>query len=229
MNRHLLTAGLAVAAMGALGLAAQSQWAAAQTATAPVAHPMGFFVTSATPGSGNLGGLKGADKVCQDLAASAGAGGRTWHAYLSTSATASESAVNARDRIGSGPWYNAKGVLIAATVDDLHGDKVRDRNDIQKATALTEKGDLIKGAGDTPNQHDILTGSDPDGRAFATGDMTCANWTADTDDHKAMLGHADRTGGQNISWNSNHMSAGCAAPSLVKTGGAGHLYCFAAN
>jgi hypothetical protein len=137
---------------------------------------------------------------------------------------------NARDRIGSGPWYNAKNVLIAANVEDLHGDRLRDRNDIQKATALTEKGDTIKGAGDTPNQHDILTGSDSDGRAFPAGlDSTCDNWTSDTDDHKAFLGHADRTGGQNISWNSTHISKGCSAATLVSTGGAGHLYCFAIN
>jgi hypothetical protein len=187
----------------------------------PVPHPMGFFVTSTTPtGSGNLGGLAGADKICQDLAAAAGAGKRTWHAYLSTQTTQAAPGEDARARIGTGPWYNAKNVLIAANVEDLHGDSARDRNDIQKATALTEKGDLIKGAGDTPNEHDILTGSDSDGRN---------NWASDGDDHKAMLGHADRTGGGNISWNSTHMSRGCAAPTLVATGGAGHLYCFAIN
>lgn len=211
--------------------AALAQQTQAPAGPPPVPHPIGFFVTSTTPaGSGNLGGLAGADKICQDLAASAGAGKRTWHAYLSTQTTQAAPAENARDRIGSGPWYNAKNVLIAANVEDLHGDRLRDRNDIQKATALTEKGDTIKGAGDTPNQHDILTGSDSDGRAFPAGlDTTCDNWTSDSDDHKAFLGHADRTGGQNISWNSTHISKGCSAPTLVSTGGAGHLYCFAIN
>jgi hypothetical protein len=194
-----------------------------------VQHPVGFFVTSSTPsGTGNLGGLTGADKICQDLAASAGYGSRTWHAYLSTQTTAAAPGENARDRIGSGPWYNAKNVLIAASVEDLHGDIARDRNNIQKSSALTENGDLIKGFGDTPNQHDILTGSDSEGRAFPAGlDTTCNNWTSDGDDHKAMLGHADRSGGGNTSWNSNHMSTGCSAPKLIATGGAGHLYCFA--
>ncbi len=201
----------------------------AQTPAPPVQHPLGFFVTSTTPtGTGALGGLAGADKICQDLAATAGAGGRTWHAYLSTAAAGAAPGVNARDRIGAGPWYNAKNVLIAANLNDLHGDVQRDRNNIQKMTALTEKGELIKGVGDSPNQHDILTGTDSDGKALA-GDVNCSNWTSDTDEHKAMLGHADRQGGGNTSWNSTHMSLGCAAPTLVKTGGAGHLYCFAVN
>jgi hypothetical protein len=229
-----ITAHATVAAL--ISLLALSPAASAQQAQPPAAppqvpHPMGFFVTGTTPnGSGNLGGLAGADKICQDLASAAGAGQRTWHAYLSTLATQAGPGVNARDRIGAGPWYNAKNVLIAANVEDLHGDRLRDRNDIQKATALTETGETIKGAGDTPNQHDILTGSDSDGRAFPAGlDTTCDNWTSDGDDHKAMLGHADRTGGQNISWNSTHMSRGCSAASLVATGGAGHFYCFAAD
>jgi hypothetical protein len=207
---------LAAAAAGATAVLAQAP------ANPPTPHPLGFFVTSTTPtGSGALGGLAGADKICQDLAAAVGAGSRKWHAYLSTVT------VNARDRIGPGPWYNAKNTLIAATVDDLHGDVQRDRNNIQKANALTEKGELILGAGDKPNQHDILTGSDSEGRALpAATDSTCDGWTSDTDAHKAMLGHADRTGGPNISWNSNHMSQGCSAAKLVATGGAGHLYCF---
>jgi hypothetical protein len=194
-------------------------------------QPMSFFVTSTTPnGSGNLGGLAGADQICQNLATAAGAGGKTWHAYLSTQAANGVAGVNARGRIGAGPWYNAKGVMIAANVGDLHGDNARDRNNIQKANMLDEKGAPIKGAGDMPNQHDILTGSDSDGRAFPTGiDTTCNNWTDATDDHRAMLGHADRTGGGNVSWNSVHMSTGCSAPKLVATGGAGHLYCFAIN
>ena len=146
-------------------------------------HPLGFFVTSTTPtGSGALGGLAGADKICQDLAAAVGAGARHGHAYLARPRPpAGTPGVNARDRIGPGPWYNAKNVLIAASVDDLHGDVQRDRNNIQKANALTEKGELILGAGDKPNQHDILTGSDSDGRALpAAMDANCANWTSIT-------------------------------------------------
>jgi len=220
---------LTVLAATGLGTAA----VLAQNAPPPVPHPMGFFVTSTTPtGSGNLGGLAGADKICQDLAASAGAGAgsRAWHAYLSTQPTQASAGEDARGRIGRGPWYNAKNVLIAASVEDLHGDSARDRNNIQKSAVLTEKGDLIKGAGDTPNEHDILTGSDSTGRAFPAGlDSTCNNWTSDGDDHRSMLGHADRTGGGNVSWNSVHMSTGCSKPKLVATGGAGHLYCFATN
>jgi hypothetical protein len=138
--------------------------------------------------------------------------------------------VNARGRIGAGPWYNAKGVMIAGNVADLHGDNQRDRNNIQKANMLDEKGQPIKGFGEMPNQHDILTGSDSDGRAFPAGlDTTCNNWTADNDMAHAMLGHADRMGGGNISWNSVHMSQGCSKEKLIMTGGAGHLYCFAIN
>ncbi len=221
MTKTLLISAAVLAASLALG-SAQAQ------APAAPPHPLGFFVTSTTPtGSGALGGLAGADKICQDLAAAVGAGARKWHAYLSVPAEGGKPAVNARDRIGTGPWYNAKNVLIAASVDDLHGDVQRDRNNIQKPNALTEKGSLILGAGDTPNQHDMLTGSDPDGRALpAAADASCAGWTDGSDAHKAMLGHADRTGGPNISWNSTHMSQGCSAPKLVATGGAGHFYCF---
>lgn len=193
--------------------------------------PMSFFVTSTTPaGSGNLGGLAGADKICQDLAAAAGAGNRTWHAYLSTQATATAGAVNARGRIGAGPWFNAKGTMMAANVGDLHGDNARDRNNFQRANILDEKGQPIKMAGDMPNQHDILTGSDSDGRAFPAGvDTTCNNWTSDAATAHAMLGHADRTGGGNVSWNSVHMSRSCGKADLIATGGAGLLYCFAIN
>jgi len=221
MNKMIVFSAIAVALLGS---------AAVLAAQAPQ-QPMSFFVTSTTPtGSGNLGGLAGADKICQDLAAAAGAGGKTWHAYLSTQTTNAGPGVNARGRIGAGPWYNAKGVIIAANVGDLHGDNQRDRNNVQKANMLDEKGVLIKGAGDMPNQHDILTGSDSDGRAFPAGiDTTCNNWTSDGTDHKAMLGHADRTGGGNVSWNSVHMSADCTKDGLVRTGGAGHLYCFAIN
>ena len=221
MNKKVLLSAIAVTLLGS---------AAVFAAQAP-AQPMSFFVTSTTPnGSGNLGGLAGADKICQDLAAAAGAGGKTWHAYLSTQPANGVMGVNARGRIGAGPWYNAKGVMIAANVGDLHGDNARDRNNIQKANMLDEKGNLIKGAGDMPNQHDILTGSDSEGRAFPAGfDTTCNNWTSATDQNHAMLGHADRTGGGNVSWNSVHMSAGCSKEALIRTGGAGHLYCFAIN
>ena len=221
MNKTLVLSAIAVTLAGA---------GAVLAAQAPQ-QPMSFFITSTTPnGSGNLGGLAGADQICQNLAAAAGAGNKTWHAYLSTQPANGQLGVNARGRIGAGPWYNAKGVMIAANVADLHGDNQRDRNNIQKANMLDEKGNPIKGFGEMPNQHDILTGSDSDGRAFPAGlDTTCNNWTDATDDHRAMLGHADRMGGGNISWNSVHMSAGCSAPKLVQTGGAGHLYCFAIN
>jgi hypothetical protein len=222
MSNRILLSAMAITLAGA---------GAVLAAQAPQNHPMSFFITSTTPtGSGNLGGLAGADKICQDLAAAAGRGNSTWHAYLSQQAQNGMPQVNARGRIGTGPWYNAKGVMIADSVGDLHGDNARDRNNIQKANMLTEKGELIKGAGDMPNQHDILTGSDSDGRAFPAGlDTTCNNWTSDTDMNHAMLGHADRTGGGNVSWNSVHMSAGCSKDKLIMTGGAGHLYCFAIN
>ena len=196
-------------------------------------QPMGFFVTSAGPGKGaDLGGLAGADQHCQKLAAAAGAGNRTWHAYLSASATGSQAAVNARDRIGQGPWYNAKGARIAQNLADLHGDTAeaaRLGNNISRATALTEKGEPVRGFGDSPNQHDMLTGSQTDGRVFTdSADHTCQNWTgggAGT----AQVGHHDRTGGGNTSWNSVHPSRGCSQENLVSTGGAGLFYCFASN
>jgi hypothetical protein len=195
--------------------------------------PMTFFVTSVGPGNGaNLGGLAGADKHCQTLAAATGAGSRTWRAYLSTQAQGGEQAVNARDRIGKGPWHNAKGVKIADDVAQLHGDTLEQARlpaPISRVTALSEKGEPIKGSGDSPNQHDILTGSQPDGRAFAAGqDRTCRNWTSNTGD-SAMVGHHDRTGGGNASWNAVHPSKGCSQENLVSTGGAGLFYCFAAQ
>jgi len=209
-----------------------SSAAIAQPNQAPP-QPMSFFVTSTGPGKGaDLGGLAGADRQCQTLAQAAGAGNRTWHAYLSTSASEGQPAVNARDRIGSGPWYNAKGATVAKSVADLHGDTLdaaRLGNNISRATVLTEKGETVKGFGDTPNQHDILTGSMPDGRAYTDGmDHTCKNWTS-SDAGTAQLGHFDRTGGGNTSWNSAHPSRGCSQQNLVSTGGAGLLYCFAAN
>ena len=194
---------------------------------------MSFFVTSAGPGNGaNLGGLAGADRHCQTLAAAVGAGNRTWHAYLSAAAAGSQPAVNARDRIGQGPWYNAKGARVAQNLGDLHGDTLdaaRIGNNLTKQTALTEKGEAINGVGDTPNRHDILTGSRPDGTAFpGTDDHTCQNWTG-TGAGSAQVGHHDRTGGGNISWNSVHASRGCSQENLVSTGGAGLFYCFAVD
>jgi len=208
--------------------------AAQQPPPAPAQQqPMSFFVTSVGLGNGaNLGGLAGADRHCQALATAAGAGAKTWHAYLSTSASGGQAAVNARDRIGSGPWYSAKGGRIAQNVGDLHGDTVEQArlgNNINKTTAISEKGEPIKGVGDTPNQHDILTGSQPDGRAYTDGaDHTCGNWTSGAAG-TAQLGHHDRTGGGNTSWNATHPSRGCSQENLVATGGAGLLYCFAIN
>jgi hypothetical protein len=195
------------------------------------AQPMSFFITSTPGGDGaNYGGLAGADAHCQKLAAAAGAGGSTWRAYLSTSQAGDTPAVNARGRIGNGPWFNAKGQLIAANVNDLHGDIERDRNNIRKPTALNEKGGMVNGVGDMPNQHDILTGSDSTGRAMIgnAAIMTCGNWTSNGMGN-AIVGHHDRLGGGNSSWNAAHSSAGCSQEALVKTGGAGLLYCFAAN
>ncbi|MBI4885767.1 MAG: lectin [Acidobacteria bacterium] len=195
------------------------------------AQPMSFFITSVGMGNGaNLGGLAGADKHCQTLAAAAGAGNRTWRAYMSQTQNGDVPAVNARARIGNGPWYNAKGQLVAANVADLHGDQQRDRNNIRKPTALNEKGGVVNGVGDMPNQHDMLTGSDSTGRALiGRPDVTtCNNWTANGPGN-AMLGHHDRLGGPNASWNAVHMSNGCSQENLVSTGGAGLFYCFAAN
>ena len=192
--------------------------------------PMSFFVTSAGSGKGaDLGGLAGADQLCQMRAAAVGRGSSTWHAYLSTQGAG---AVNARDRIGTGPWANAKGQVIAANVAELHGDTLeiaRMGNRITKTSALNEKGEVMNGVGDTPNEHDILTGSQPDGRAFTdAADHTCSNWTS-SGMGTAQLGHFDRMGGGNASWNSVHPSQGCSQQNLVATGGAGKLYCFAIN
>ena len=195
----------------------------------PDAENMSFFITSAGPGSGaDLGGQEGADAHCQQLAEAAGAGGRTWRAYLSTQADGG-AAVNARDRIGAGPWQNAEGVVIANDVDELHG-----ANDLTKETALTEQGDVVNGRGDDPNRHDILTGSQPDGTAFAgSEDRTCGNWTS-SGDGAAMVGHHDRQGLRDDeasrSWNSSHPSrGGCSQEALRGTGGDGLFYCFAAD
>jgi hypothetical protein len=195
-------------------------------------QPMSFFITSAPKGDGaNYGGVAGADAYCQQLATAAGRGGATWHAYLSTQGPG---AVNARDRIGNGPWFNQKGQQVAANVAELHGDtleQARLGNRITKTSALTDKGTVLNGVGDMPNQHDILTGSQPDGRAFTDGmDHTCNNYSSNADGRgQVQLGHHDRLGGGNASWNSAHGSRGCSQPNLVSTGGAGNLYCFAVN
>jgi hypothetical protein len=190
---------------------------------------MSFFVTSVGPGNGaDLGGLEGADAYCQQLAEAAGAGGHDWRAYLSTQADGGP-AVNARDRIGQGPWQNAKGVVIADNLETLHGD-----NNLSKETALDQNGEVVNGRGDSPNRHDMLTGSQPDGTAFAAGDdMTCGNWTS-SGEGAAMLGHHDRMGlrddAPSHSWNSSHASrGGCSQEALRSTGGDGLFYCFAAD
>ena len=185
---------------------------------------MTFFVSSAGSGKGaDFGGLAGADKLCQTLATAVGAGGKTWHAYLSTTGAP---AVNAKDRIGKGPWQNVNGVVIAKDVAELHGN-----NNLTKQTALTEKGTVVNGRGDTPNMHDILTGTQPDGTAFSGGeDATCGNWTK-SGEGRAIVGHHDRTGLDTsppaLSWNSSHPTKGCSDDALASTGGAGRIYCFA--
>jgi hypothetical protein len=222
MNKIHRSCAATVATAVALGLAGLAQ---AQSAS------MTFYVTSAGSGKGaDLGGLDGADKLCQALAQAAGAGGKTWRAYLSTQGP---NGVNARDRIGKGPWTNAKGVVVAKDVADLHGPN----NNLNKQTALTEKGTVVNGRGDSPNMHDILTGSQPDGTKFPDQpDMTCGNWTK-SGAGTAMVGHADRTGLDDSapakSWNSSHPSrgsgGGCSQDDLKSTGGNGFFYCFAAN
>lgn len=187
---------------------------------------MSFFITSAGPGRGaDLGGVAGADEHCRSLAEAVGEGNRTWHAYLSTSATGGQTAMHARDRIGSGPWYNAKGVRVAMNVADLHSATTG----LGKITSLTERGDVVNGRGDTPNRHDILTGSQLDGTAFSgSADKTCSNWTS-SGEGSAQVGHHDRQGGGEnpTSWGSAHGSRGCSQANLIATGGNGLFYCFA--
>ena len=213
MNKKNAVAALALAMLAAPAMAQQSS--------------MTFFVTSANPGKGaDLGGLEGADRYCQQLATAAGAAAKTWRAYLSTQGPG---AVNAKDRIGKGPWQNAKGAVVAKDVSDLHGAN----NNLNKQTALTEKGEGVKGRGDQPNEHDILTGTQDDGTAFPAGeDKTCGNWTKGGEG-SAIVGHHDRTGLDTsppaLSWNSSHATRGCSMDLLRPTGGAGYLYCFAAN
>ena len=224
MNSAMCSSVFALTALLALGASGVSS---AQQAN------MSFFVASVGSGKGaDLGGLEGADRICQQLGQAVGAGSRTWHAYLSTQTVDGQLAVNARDRIGHGPWQNPKGVIIAKDVDELHGD-----NNLTKQTALTEKADVVNGRGDSPNRHDALTGSQPDGRAFPPGDdHACHNWTSSTQG-AAMVGHIDRQGlrddAQSKSWNSSHLSrgpdGGCSQADLRSTGGDGLFYCFAAN
>ena len=213
---------LAIVALVGLGLTAPAQ---AQQAS------MSFFVTSVGGGKGaDLGGLAGADAHCQALAKAAGSTETNWHAYLSTTEPGGVAGVNARDRIGKGPWRNAKDVVIAKDVDDLHSSS----NNINKQTALNEKGETVSGRGDPVNMHDVLTGSDPQGLySTAGGDTTCANWTKSGEDGSAIVGHHDRIGlrddAPSKSWNASHPSRGCSQDNLRSSGGAGLLYCFAAN
>ena len=215
-----------LAALAVTALSAALAGSVSAQGAAGASPKMSFFITSANPGKGaDLGGLAGADKHCQALAASAGAGKTTWHAYLSTQASDGKPAVNARDRIGRGPWYNYKGDVVATSIADLHSEA----NKLGKTGSLTEKGAVVNGRGDTPNTHDILTGTLLDGSA-PTGpeNLTCANWTSGGEG-SALLGHHDRQGGGTNpnSWNSAHPSRGCSLPNLQATGGAGLLYCFA--
>ncbi|MBV8823811.1 MAG: hypothetical protein JO084_19840 [Bradyrhizobiaceae bacterium] len=211
---------LASAALLGLGLAASQAQQAGMT----------FFVSSVGSGKGgDLGGLEGADAHCAALAKAAGATATTWHAYLSTTEPGGAAGVDARDRIGKGPWVNAKGVTVAKSVDDLHSDS----NNLNKQTALTEKGETVPGRGDPVNTHDILTGSDPQGLfSTAGGDTTCGNWTK-SDGGSAIVGHVDRAGLKDTrhmkSWNSAHGSRGCSQDQLKASGGAGLIYCFAVN
>jgi len=222
MNRHKTGAALAIAVLMTLAAAAGAQ-------SAKISPDMSFFITSAGLGKGaDLGGLAGADRHCQQLAAAAGAGKKQWRAYLSTVASGGTPAVNARERIGKGPWYNAEGRLIARNVDELHT-----INGISRMTALTEKGDKVNGRADSPNMHDILTGSTPDGRvAVSDKDTTCGNWTK-SGEGSAVVGHHDRWGLRDDepsrSWNASHPSRGCSQDNLRASGGAGMLYCFAAD
>jgi hypothetical protein len=238
MTRTIVVATVAIAFLGSAATLAQAQQ--------PQPPAASFFVAENPNGTGNLGGLAGADQMCQSQAQALGgaAAAKTWHAYLSQEQRGNTPRVNARGRIGTGPWYNVKGQLIASSVADLHGDQQRDRNNIQRATVLDVKGGEVPGVTSPPggNQHDMLTGSDSDGRAFTDGiDHTCNNWTSDgmtlaqanpnvpADRARAMLGHTDRSGGQNTSWNAAHMSQGCSKQALINTGGAGRFYCFATN
>jgi hypothetical protein len=222
---------MAVAIAATMG---QARQVGAQEGPAPDTR-MSFFVTSVGTGTGgNLGGLDGADRHCQALAGSVGAGARTWHAYLSTGPTGATPGVNARDRIGKGPWYNERKALIARDLAELHGDTIaaaRLGNNVTKPTALTEKGEVVLGLGDRPNRHDMLTGSKPDGTAYTDGaDYTCSNWTSSAKGGGVQVGHSDRMGGGNMSWNSTHIVKGCSQEEFYLEDVHGALfYCFAAD
>jgi len=229
MSVALMSVSLAISAQ------AQQPPAPAAPPPAPQSPGMTFFIAGNNPGGkgGDLGGLEGADRHCQQLAQNAGAGGKTWRAYLSTQAVGGAQAVNARDRIGRGPWQNFKGEVVAQNADELHGDN----NKLGMQISLTERGNMVAGVGYTPNAHDVLTGSQMDGRAFPPGeDRTCRNWTSSTQG-AAMVGHSDRKGlrddAASKSWNSSHPSrgpdGGCSLNDLRSTGGGGLFYCFAAN
>ena len=242
MRKTIVLSAISIALLGSAALVAQAQ----QTPPAPPAV-ISFFVAANANQTGNLGGLAGADQMCQTQAQALGGANaaRTWRAYLSQEQRGNTPRVNARDRIGPGPWFNVKGTLIASNVADLHGDQQRDRNNVQKANVLDVKGEVIPGIGvpqGTQNEHDALTGSDSQGRAYTDGlDHTCGNWTLDglalpqanpnfpAERARAMLGHTDRTGGGNVSWNATHMSQGCSKAALNATGGVGRFYCFATN
>ena len=244
MRRMIVLSALSITLLGSATLVAQAQAPAAPPAPPAV---ISFFVAENPNQTGNLGGLAGADQLCQTQAQALGAphAARTWRAYLSQEQRGNTPRVNARDRIGPGPWFNVKGQLIASNVADLHGDQQRDRNNFQAQHVLDVKGNPIVGVirpAGTQNEHDILTGSDSEGRAFTDGlDHTCGNWTNDdlhlpqmdtrfpAERARAMVGHSDRQGGQNISWNSVHMSGGCSKAALNATGGTGRFYCFAIN
>jgi hypothetical protein len=214
-----------------LPIAVVSMMLSSATPSTPVAsatqQDMSFFITSVGLGDGaNLGGVAGADKHCATLAEAAGVRGKTWHAYLSQQAVGGKQAINARDRIGKGPWKNAKGVVVATSVDDLHSDN----NKLSKDNSITEKGAVVNGRGDTPNTHDILTGSTLDGRVSGdAGDSTCNNWTSNAATGAALVGHHDRQGGgaNPTSWNNAHPSRGCSQDNLKATGGNALFYCFA--
>ncbi len=244
VGRYFLGLGVSVGMFSVL-VAAQAPAPQGGRAGGPAPQPMSFFITSVPKGDGaNYGGLAGADAHCQQLAAAVGRGGVTWRAYLSTQGPG---AVNARDRIGTGPWYNAQGRQVASSLDELHGDtpnQARLGNRLNKLTSLTEKGTVVNGVGDMPNQHDILTGSQPDGRAFTdAADHTCSNWTSNVNVEPlargaappttpvpgAQIGHHDRIGNNTGSWNSAHATRGCSQANMLPAGGNGYLYCFAVN
>jgi hypothetical protein len=231
-TRSILAAFTLLLLMGSYLVLAQQPAAPQGRGAQGPPQPMSFFVTSVGKGDGaNYGGLAGADAYCQTLATASGRGGATWHAYLSTQGPG---AVNARDRIGNGPWFNARGGRVGQNVAELHGDTIEQArlgNALGKQISLTDKNTTVNGIGDTPNQHDILTGSQGDGRAYTDGmDHTCSNYSSNADGRGTVqLGHVDKQGGNNGSWNSSHPSRGCSQPNLVATCGAGLLYCFAVN